>query len=343
MSMRRLVLIPALFAVACGDSEALPGPDTNDVQDSVAADTTVPEDIAEDSSSDVRDTSSDTAETSPVDTTTADTAPADTTPDTSPLGGDRPARVVVPADYRPDVDHPLVILLHGYSATGQLQDLYLDFSPRAAARGFIVIVPEGRVNGLGNQYWNASPGWCCDFTNSGVDDAGYLLALVAEAKTRYRIDARKVFLVGHSNGGFMSYKMACEHADVFAGMVSIAGSMPLADKDCAPSEPVAVLQVHGTLDAVIAYNGTAGQYPSAPTVVDRWVAHNGCETLARPGEDKDYDNGIFGAETSVLEFPGCTAGAAELWRLNGSSHVPAFTPAFVPAALDWLLAHPKAP
>lgn len=278
-------------------------------------------------------------------------ATADVPPDTNdepdvdrdtPLGGSRPARVTLPDDYEPATPHPLVILLHGYSATGQIQDLYLDFTPRAIARGFIAVVPDGNTNPGGQQYWNASPGWCCDFLDSGVDDASYLLGLVEEAKARFNVDPSRVYLVGHSNGGFMSYKLACEHADVFAAMVSIAGAMPLSADDCAPSEPVSVLQVHGTFDAVINYFGTFGQYPSAETAVLRWAGHNGCDTNASVGQDMDYDNAIFGAETRVLEHRACQGGAAELWRMTGSAHVPAFTPAFMPAALDWLLAHAKA-
>ncbi len=296
------------------------------------------------------DTISDADLVQPDDTqvSEADTAPevSDTAevPDVdreSPLGGARPARVVVPNDYDPTVANPLVILLHGYSATGQIQDLYLDFSPRAAARGFIAVVPDGTMNPGGQQYWNASPGWCCDFLASGVDDAGYLLGLVTEAKSRFNIDAGRVYLVGHSNGGFMSYKLACEHADVFAAIVSIAGAMPLSEADCAPSEAVSVLQVHGTFDSVINYYGTLGQYPSAVTAVERWADHNGCAAEASVGDDEDFDNNSIGAETSLLEHGQCRAGAAELWRMTGSAHVPAFTPAFVPAALDWLLAHPK--
>lgn len=287
----------------------------------------------------------------------ADTAPevSDTAPEVSdavevqdvdrdsPLGGTRPAKVVVPNDYDHTVAHPLVILLHGYSATGLIQDFYLDFSPRAAARGFIAVVPDGTTNPGGQQYWNASPGWCCDFLDSGVDDAGYLLGLVTEAKSRFNVDSDRVYLVGHSNGGFMSYTLACEHADVFAAIVSIAGAMPLSEADCAPSEAVSVLQVHGTFDAVINYYGTFGQYPSAVTAVERWADHNGCAAEASVGDDEDYDNNVIGAETTVLAHRQCRGGAAELWRMTGSAHVPAFTSTFMPAALDWLLAHPKSP
>lgn len=336
-----LSLVVSMFT-ACGEDaesgrEVADTPDTTTALEDTGpgADTVPDTEPGPDSSLEVAE------DTALVDTAseTSDTF-SDVDPE-SPLGGSRPARVTLPDDYDPATPHPLVILLHGYSATGQIQDLYLDFTPRATARGFIAVVPDGRTNPGGQQYWNASPGWCCDFLNSGVDDAGYLLGLVAEAKGRFNVDPARVYLVGHSNGGFMSYKLACEHAEVFAAMVSIAGAMPLAADDCAPSEPVAVLQVHGTFDAVINYFGTFGQYPSAETAVERWAGHNGCASSASVGEDKDYDNAIFGAETSVLQHRSCRGGAAELWKMSGSAHVPAFTPAFMPAVLDWLSAHPK--
>ncbi len=334
----RVVLV-LLFA-ACGE-DARVAQDTNGELDQGAdlVETSAPETTdAQDLEAEVLD-----SDGAPTDTEVADVADVADVDRDSPLGGSRPARVVVPADYDHAVAHPLAILLHGYSASGAIQDAYLGFSQRAATRGLIAVIPDGTTNPGGQQFWNATPGWCCDFLGSGIDDAGYLLGLVTEAKARFNIDADRVYLMGHSNGGFMSYKMACEHADVFAAIVSIAGAMPLSEEDCSPGEAVSVLQVHGTLDAVISYDGFFGRYPSAPVAVERWAQHNGCADTTSVGEDKDYDNTIFGAETSVLEHRSCRAGAAVLWRMTGSAHVPAFSPAFMPAALDWLLAHPKRP
>jgi len=330
----------AAASLACGDDDLKGVSDAPEATPDVAPDTTAPDATA----------IPDTTDTPPDATDTPDTNPSDTQPDTdaidaiddSPLGGDRPARLVLPPGYTPGSARPLVILLHGYSVTGQVQDLYLGLSPAAAAKGFITIVPDGTRNATGTPFWNASPGWCCNFGGSAVDDAGYLLGLVAEAKTRFTIDPQRVYLVGHSNGGFMAYKMACEHADVFAGIASIAGSMPLDAADCAPSEPVSVLQVHGTADATILFGGALRQYPSADNVVKRWAGHDGCEHLPGAAPEFDYDNAVLGAETQPEPFPGCTSGTAvALWKLNGSGHIPTFTDAFMPTLLDWLLAHPK--
>jgi polyhydroxybutyrate depolymerase len=339
--MRRLCLVMALSLLpACGDdamtagSEDATSAEADDDDDSEAA-----PDIAPDLG-DTTASAGDSTTSAPPDSAGPE---AVTDIDDSPLGGERPAKVVLPADYSPADPHPLLMLLHGYSATGEVQDLYLDLSPRAAAKGIITIIPNGTRDGTGMQFWNASPGWCCDFGMSGIDDAGYLLGLIAEAQARYNIDPARIYLIGHSNGGFMSYKLACEHADVFAAISVIAGAVPLDRADCAPSESVSVLHVHGTSDTVILFSGTPGQYPSAGTSVARWAAHDGCELLGSSQEAAlDYDRGVLGDETHPMPHPGCEPGRdVVLWQMQGSTHVPLFAEPFIPAVLDWFLAHPK--
>ena len=79
--------------------------------------------------------------------------------------------------------------------------------------------------------------------------------MVEEVAAEHAVDRRRVYVVGFSNGGFMSYRLACDHADRIAAIVSISGAT-YADPDrCAPSEPVAVLEVHGTDDRTIPYDG----------------------------------------------------------------------------------------
>jgi polyhydroxybutyrate depolymerase len=332
-----LALVAASLLGACGD-ETLAG--SNDETSGAPADTTsAAPDTAPDSSA-APDNGATPDDAAPDDAAALDTGPA---PDDTPLGGDRPARVVLPPDYTADGPaRPLLVLLHGYSVSGEIQDFYLGASRRAAERGMITLTPDGTKDASGLNFWNASPGWCCDFGRTGVDDAGYLLALVAEAQTRFTIDPARIFLMGHSNGGFMSYKLACEHADVFAAIAVIAGSMPLAESDCAPSEPVSVLHIHGTVDATIFYPGVPDRYPGAETATARWAAHGGCELLPSPGPSRDYDNAVLGAETYPHPYPGCAAGhAVELWEMRASGHVPGFNDAFMPDVLAWLLAHPS--
>ena len=109
--------------------------------------------------------------------------------------------------------------------------------------------PNGTQDLLALRFWNATDA-CCDFFGSGVDDSTYLANLVAAIDSAVGVDPRRRFFVGHSNGGFMSYRMACDHADEVAAVVSIAGATFDDTADCAPVRPVSTLQIHGTSDTV---------------------------------------------------------------------------------------------
>lgn len=280
----------------------------------------------------------------PVDAPAPDDTADAGAPDAGPpvpttIGGDRPAVVHVPDGFHAGGPWPLVILLHGYSVNGFIQDTYLGVSQRVTEDGFVLLVPNGTKDEAGDQFWNATE-YCCDFYGSGVDDVAYIDGLIDEAVATLSVDPARVYLMGHSNGGFMSYRMACESGDRIAGIVSIAGSTFADEADCAGTDPVAVLQVHGTLDADVAYTGSG--YPGAEETVARWAARDGCPAQGEAAGTADYDQAVAGAETSVTRFAPCSAGTAvELWTLTGSGHIPAFDPSFTKAALAFLLAHHK--
>jgi polyhydroxybutyrate depolymerase len=266
----------------------------------------------------------------------------DLTPPETPLGGDRPAEVFLPASYTPDRHWPLLMLLHGFGATGGLQDLYLGLSRQVDAYDFILVIPEGTTNGGGQQFWNATES-CCDFSGSGVDDVGYLTDLIADTASRYRIDLDRVYLFGHSNGGFMSYRMACESGEEIAGILSLAGAMWADQDDCPGTSPVSVLQVHGTRDTTISYGNDGGR-PGALESVERWVETNDCTPGGVQGDDIDIEASLAGAETTVDQWTNCDGGTnVALWSIEGGGHLPSFNSDFTPLALEWLLAQTRVP
>ncbi len=274
----------------------------------------------------------------------ADTDEAQTDADPiaeQPFGGERPARVLLPEQYSEDRSWPLVMLLHGYTATGAVQDSYLGVSAQRNSYGFVTVIPDGKKDASGRQFWNATD-FCCDFGRTGVDDVAYLGALIEEAKQRYNIDASRVYLIGHSNGGFMSYRLACELGDQITAIASLAGTTFLDDAKCTGSDPVAVLQIHGTLDATIAYDGAANQYPGAEPTVASWVERNGCAPDGAAGEALDLVGALAGAETDVTTWTGCDGGTSvALWKINSGGHIPIFQGGFMPAVLDFLMDHQK--
>jgi polyhydroxybutyrate depolymerase len=151
--------------------------------------------------------------------------------------GGRPSNLVVPAGYDPNTPAPLIVLLHGFAGSGAGQDTYMGFSALANEYGFLFVNPDGLLNPGSSRYWNATNS-CCDFFAAGTDDSGYIRGLIDTVRAQYSVDDRRIFITGHSNGGFMSYRMACDHADIVAAIASMAGATYNTPSACAPSEPV---------------------------------------------------------------------------------------------------------
>jgi polyhydroxybutyrate depolymerase len=181
-----------------------------------------------------------------------------------------------------------------------------------------------------------------------VDDVAYLASVIDDVKQRRNIDPGRVFVVGHSNGGFMALRLACDLSNRVAGVVSIAGAGSDAPQKCRPSAPVAVLQIHGDQDWRVPYGGgrvlrrkSGGTHPSAPETVARWARRNGCVEKPVGADDLDLEPDLPGAETAVTRHTGCKGGAAELWTVNGGDHFVAQHPAALDAMYDFLMAHPR--
>ncbi len=262
-----------------------------------------------------------------------------------PIGGDRPVTVHVPPSYEAGKPAPLLLLLHGYTATGALQEAYFQATPEADKRGFLFAAPDGTVDQTGAHFWNATDA-CCNLYDSMVDDSTYLSTVIEQIQAKYSVDPKRIFLLGHSNGGFMSYRMACDHADQIAAIASVAGAMYQDATKCSPSAPVSVLEIHGTADAVISYNGGLvglSTIPSAQTTVADWAAFDKCSGPPdATGAPLDLELTLFGSETTVLEYKGCEAqSSVKLWSIQFGSHVPTFNPTFIPAVFDFFEAHPK--
>lgn len=254
--------------------------------------------------------------------------------------------VKVPADYDDDSPAPLIVLLHGYTSSGAGQDTYFGVSELADDYGFLLVAPDGTEEPMGNRsrFWNASEA-CCNFYSSEVDDVAYIKSIIDQMKSRYSVDTNRVYLFGHSNGGFMSYRMAHEHSEEIAAIASLAGASHFGDRE-APAEPVHVLQIHGTADGTIDYAGGEIQdnrYPSAMASVRQWAGYAGCEMDGKAREIRDLDASLPGHETGVMKFEvGChPAGSAELWTISAGSHVPPLSDTYAEQVVEWLLAHPK--
>lgn len=240
----------------------------------------------------------------------------------------RPARLHVPRDYDENKSYPLVVMIHGFSVSGALQDVIFQLVKRVNSHQFVLIVPEGTKNRDKNGFWNAFSD-CCNFYDENVDDVAYISSLIEEAFEHVNIDRSRVTSLGQSNGGYMSYRMACERPDLVRRVVSVAGSMPVDREECVASDAVTVLQVHGTEDPTVPYDNNLdteggeghGIYTrGAEATVADWLEINDCAEEASENYRADFFV-IEGDETEVTRWE-CRAGTSvEFWRVEGGEHL----------------------
>lgn len=193
-------------------------------------------------------------------------------------GETRQYTVYLPSSYQAGQNLPMVFNLHGFGSNGTQQSFYSAFNNLANAENFIVVIPEGleRVTPLGPEgtHWNA-------YFGTDVDDLGFLNLVIDHVYTNYNIDLARVYSTGMSNGGFMSHRLACELSDRIAAIASVAGGVFNEQLDnCNPSRAVPVMQIHGTNDNIVDFDGIPLFAPSIPDLIGHWVDHNNCSTPA---------------------------------------------------------------
>jgi polyhydroxybutyrate depolymerase len=258
---------------------------------------------------------------------------------------ERPYELHLPNNVEPARPAPLVLLLHCFGCDVATIRRILPLDALADREGFIVATPRGFVDSNGRPYWNATDA-CCD-PEQRPDDVAYLMRVLDDVEAKHRVDEKRVFAVGFSNGGFMAHRLACDRAARFAGVVSAGGASWKDAARCAPSEPVAVLEIHGDADPIIAYGGgtfspggrALTPFPSARETIAGWARRDGCAAEPVPAPPMDVDPALPGAETEVTRFGGCRGGAAELWTLRGGGH--SLDARFVEPLWRFLASHPK--
>jgi polyhydroxybutyrate depolymerase len=266
--------------------------------------------------------------------------------DSAALVEARPYGLVVPEDVEDGEAVPLIVVLHGYGQGPEFAG-YFNLDAVAAEHGAIVAYPLGTPDAFGRRFWNATD-VCCDFLRRGVDDVAYISAVIDDVASKHRVDARRIFVVGYSNGAFMAQRLACEIDERIAAVVAVAGVNWLDPAMCAPSEAVSVLQVHGDADPIVQYIGGrmadgAQRYPSVQASIEGWRDRNGCNLTPEVAESVlDIASNVAGAETSVTRYEDCPAGgAAELWTVHGGDHDIVFNGAFAESVWEFLENHPK--
>ena len=162
-------------------------------------------------------------------------------------GLDRAYFLELPANIEPGA--PLVMVLHGYASGPAVIYSYSGWSTISAAEGVAVCYPQGTLDYLGEPHWNANLGI------SDTDDLGFLVALAEHLQITHNLSPDCTFVCGMSNGGYMSYSLACHAPNTFRAIGSVTGLMSASDfQTCNPETVVPVVHLHGTDDLTVSYS-----------------------------------------------------------------------------------------
>jgi polyhydroxybutyrate depolymerase len=186
----------------------------------------------------------------------------------------RSYKLYIPSIYSGNTAVPLLFNFHGYTSTSNEQMFYGDFRNIADTANFLVVHPQGTLDNTNTTHFNV--GW----GGSTVDDVGFTEALIDSLSAIYSIDQNRIYAVGMSNGGFMSFQLACDLSAKIAAVGSVTGSMtPSTLVNCNASHPMPIIQIHGTTDATVPYNGSAGWTASITNVLNHWATFNNCSPV----------------------------------------------------------------
>jgi polyhydroxybutyrate depolymerase len=258
-----------------------------------------------------------TVEAPPPTSTIADFEPGDHDVQLVFAGRDRSYTLHVPSGLDPERPLALVLAFHGGLGTAAYMPALTGFSRKADREGFLVAYPNGS-GALEDRLFTWNGGTCCGYSSrENVDDVGFVRAVIDEIAAHFPVDPRRIYATGISNGGILSYRLACEMGDRIAAIGSVAGTQNL--PACAPSAAVAVVHIHGTADQHLPFEGGVGskslagvEFASVAESIDFWRNADRC-----PGEARVE---VSGSVTHTTYSP-CAAGTAvELYAIEGGGH-----------------------
>lgn len=211
-------------------------------------------------------------------------------------GLERTYRIHIPASYDKANPGPLLIVLHGGGGTGEgmVKLTRGGFNRLSDKEGFIVVYPDGF-----EKHWNDGRENVSYRTHrEKIDDVGFIAALIDVLAKQYKLDTKRVYSTGISNGAMMSFRLDCELSEKIAAIAPVAGAMPEnLPARCSPSRPVPVLMISNTEDRLVPWEGgdirfgrkTFGRTLSVPETVKYWVNHNQCSSSPSISMEPDRD------------------------------------------------------
>ena len=214
--------------------------------------------------------------------------------------------VYVPATYNPSQSTPLVFNLHGRTSNAYEQMLYGDFRTIADTANFIIVHPQGLLDNTGVTHWNIG--------QSTVDDIGFFNSLYTRLIYDYNIDLSRVYSTGMSNGGYMSYYLACLMNDKISAVASVTGAMSQYTQIiCNPTHPTPIMEIHGTADLTVPFNDIISG-------LDYWINYNNCNFIADTTVIPDLVLGDWSTVEHIVYNNGDNGSTTELFKVNNGGH-----------------------
>lgn len=218
----------------------------------------------------------------------------------------------IPANYNATNAHPIVFNLHGYTSNGTAQASMTNMNAIADTAGFIVAYPEGTLDNSLQPYWNSGYG-------TGVDDIGFIDALIDLIAANYTVDLQRVYSTGISNGGIMSNTLACALNHRIAAIAGVGGTMSIIQNSaCSPSNKIPVLHIHGTTDLVVPYTGNAVLL-GVDALITRWRTHNGLTSASTTTSFANI-NLVDGSTADLIRYETGSNYPVHLIRVDNGGH-----------------------
>ena len=236
-------------------------------------------------------------------------------------GRERSFIVSVPDDAKPGKPLPTVIALHGALMSGKSMRRIFGLDALSEREGFTVVYPNGV-----RRRWNDGR-----TVPSGTPDDVRFIRQLADYLVRERLaDPKRLYLVGVSNGGMLTYRVACEAPGKFAAFAAVIANMPEAVAEACPKKGLSpMLIINSTNDPIIPWEGgetgrfrKRGEVLSTSETVEFWRRHNGCSKSAqmKPLPDKDPSDG---SAVFAKQYSNCrSSGAVVLLKVEGGGHLP---------------------
>lgn len=234
-------------------------------------------------------------------------------------GRERTYVVRAPSTLPRETSVPLVIVVHGGGGNARNAETMTGFTAKAEAERFIVVYPEGTSRRAPLLTWNA--GHCCGYAlEQRVDDVAFIRALIEELAAKYRIDRKRVYVTGMSNGAMMAHRLGIELSDKIAAIAPVVGTV--FGDEARPRARVSAIMINGMLDEFVPYHGgpPGGRFrdawdgtPTRPAVDQArfWADANGCSATLRSEDRGAYTIGRHQCPASV---------AVEIYSVKDNGH-----------------------